>query len=204
MTFLRGNLCPDGAVVKSTAIDPKLLDIDGVFRQTGPARVLCDEKSAIAAIKSSGDDRIQPGDVIVLTGVGPVAAGMPETAQITVALRYLSFGSSISLITDGRFSGFSSGPCIGHISPEGICGGPIGRLRDGDLIEIVIDTKNGVGTLECNAEWSTRSIHSDLQQHELLPDDTRLWAALQQVSGGSWGGCVYDVDAIVERLKPDN
>ncbi len=201
VTFPTGNLAPEGAVVKSTAIDPSVIDDDGVYRQEGPARVFCSEAEAIAAVKSTGDDRIRKGDVMVLIGVGPLGAGMPETAQITIALKYLDFGKHIALITDGRFSGVSSGACIGHISPEAMAGGPIGKLRDGDTVRIEIDTKNLTGTLEWEIDFDAREPHPDLRQHPDLPDDTRLWAALQNASGGSWGGCVYDTDSIVKKLE---
>ncbi len=204
VTFPLGNLTPDGSVVKSTAIDPSLIDDFGVYRHTGPARVFCSEADAIAAVKSTGDDRIQKGDVIVLIGIGAVGAGMPETAQITFALKYLSYGKHVALITDGRFSGVSTGPCIGHLSPEAMAGGPIGKVRDGDEIRIEIDTQNLSGIVEFVGdlrELQARPMHPQLRQHPELPDDTRLWAALQQVSGGTWGGCVYDVDRIIKRLN---
>lgn len=207
VTFPMGNLTPEGSIIKSTAIDPTVIGNDGVYRNTGPARVFCSEADAIAAVKSTGDDAIKKGDVMVLIGIGAVGAGMPETAQITIALKYLPHGKHVSLITDGRFSGVSTGACIGHISPEAIVGGRIGKLRDGDLIEITIDTRqltgcvNYVGDL---AELDARPIHPGLKQHPKLPDDTRLWAALQQASGGTWGGCVYDVDAITEKLKSNS
>ncbi len=204
VTFPLGNLTPDGSVVKSTAIDPSLIDDFGVYRHTGPARVFCSEADAIAAVKSTGDDRIQKGDVMVLIGIGAVGAGMPETAQITFALKYLSHGKHVALITDGRFSGVSTGPCIGHLSPEAMAGGPIGKVRDGDEIRIEIDTQNLSGIVEFVGdlrELQARPMHPQLRQHPELPDDTRLWAALQQVSGGTWGGCVYDVDRIIKRLN---
>jgi len=200
VTFPTGNLCPEGSVVKSTAIDPSMIGEDGVYCHEGPARIFCSEEAAIAAVKSTGEDRIRKGDVMVLIGIGPVGAGMPETAQITIALKYLEFGKHVALITDGRFSGVSTGACIGHVSPEAMSGGPIGKLRDGDPVAIEIDVRNLTGTLHTEVDLSKRVPHPDLRQHPDLPDDTRLWAALQNASGGSWGGCVFDVDAIVERL----
>lgn len=207
VTFPLGNLTPDGSVIKSTAIDPSVVGDDGVYRHTGPARVFCSESEAIAAVKSSGEDQIRAGDVMVLMGIGAVGAGMPETAQITFALKYLPHGKEVALITDGRFSGVSTGPCIGHISPEALAGGRIGKLRDGDLVSILIDTVGLTGSVDFNGDLSQldrRDLHPDLQQHPNLPDDTRLWAALQQVSGGTWGGCVYDVESIVNRLNQDS
>lgn len=206
VTFPSGNLCPEGAVIKSTAIDPSVIDSDGVYRHTGPARVFCSESEAIAAVKSIGDDRIREGDVMVLIGIGPVGAGMPETAQITIALKYLPYGKHVALITDGRFSGVSTGACIGHLSPEALAGGPIGKVRDGDQIRIEIDTKNLSGSVNYagdEAELTARETHPGVRPHPDLPDDTKLWAALQNASGGSWGGCVYDVESILEKLRSE-
>ncbi len=205
VTFPKGNLAPGGAVVKSTAIDPSLLDSAGVYRLTGPARVFTTEPAAIAAIK---DGRIQPGDVLVLIGRGPLGAGMEETYQLTAALKYLDFGQRVAVLTDARFSGVSTGACIGHISPEALAGGPLGRLQDGDLVEIVIDTErlegsvNLVGVGEADRVLDSRPPHPALAPDPALPDDTRLWAALQSVSGGVWGGCVFDTDAILRALGP--
>src|SRR5262249_24776810 len=92
VTFPRANLAPNGSVIKSTAIDPSVVDGDGVYRKTGPARVFTRERDAIAAIKAQSDRPIRPGDVLVLIGRGPAGAGMEEIFQITAALRYLSFG----------------------------------------------------------------------------------------------------------------
>jgi putative YjhG/YagF family dehydratase len=214
VTFPRGNVAPDGSVVKSTAIDRSLLDSNGIYHKVGPARVFCNERAAITVLKSTGSDRVRPGDVIVLLCEGPLGSGMEETYQITSALRYLSFGKELALVTDARFSGVSTGPCIGHVGPEALAGGPIGKLRDGDLIEIVIDTRRLVGSVDLvgqdgrrfgrewgDAELARRPMREDLSCDPNLPADTRLWAALQQVSGGTWGGCVYDVDAIVSALE---
>ena len=209
--FPIGNLAPEGSIVKSTAIDPASLDENGVYRQRGPARVYTTERAAMAAIKSK---QIQAGDVMVLLSCGPMGTGMEEIAQVTIALKYSEHGKDVALITDARFSGFSSGPCIGHVGPEALAGGPLGKLKDGDLIEIVIDTRQLHGSLdlvghgndlfgaEKGAEHlERREPRPDLAAEEELPDDTRLWAALQDVGGGTWGGCVYDVDAIVEALR---
>ena len=86
--------------------------------------------------------------MIVLIGMGPSGTGMQETAQVTTALRYLPWGKRVAVVTDGRFSGFSSGACIGHVGPEALDDGPVGRVRDDDLIEIVIDTQTLTGTVE--------------------------------------------------------
>ena len=203
ITFVKGNLVPEGAVVKSTAIASELLDDKGVFLHDGTARVFASEEAAIAALKSTGEDRVREGEVLVLAGLGPVGAGMPETYQVTSALRYSSVGKNLAVLTDGRFSGVSTGPCLGHASPEALAGGPIGKLRDGDPIRIRIDTRQLVGTVEFLGdleEFHARPTHPDLAPDPRLPDDTRLWAALQNASGGSWGGCVYDVDEILRRL----
>lgn len=214
ITFLTGNLAPQGAVIKSTAIDPSVVDSDGVYRKTGRARVFTTERAAIAAVKSTDHRRIKPDEVIVLMGCGPLGTGMEETYQLTAALRYLPEGKSIALITDARFSGVSTGACIGHVGPEALAGGPLGRVREGDLIQIVVDRFNLTGTIDLigvvdrrfDATEGARLLaarppHPDLQSNPDLPDDTRLWAALQNFSGGTWGGCVYDVDKIIERLR---
>ena len=210
VTFPRGNLAPEGSVIKSTAIDPSVVDADGVYRKVGPARVFTSEKAAIAAIKNR---RIQPGDVLVLICRGPLGAGMEEIYQITSALKHLSFGKHVAVLTDARFSGVSTGACIGHIGPEALAGGPIGKLRDGDRIQIIIDRNTLEGSVDLVGEGDTlfgpaegtrvlagRAPRSDLAHDPDLPADTRLWATLQAVSGGTWGGCVYDVDAIRARL----
>lgn len=204
VTFPGGNLTPEGSVIKSTAIDPSLVDENGIYLHEGPARVFASEPSAIAAVKSTGPDRIQEGDVIVLIGLGPLGCGMPETAQLTIALKHLPWGKHVALITDGRFSGVSTGACVGHISPEAWAGGPIGKVRDGDRIRIRIDCRNLTGSVDHlvdEAEFEARSVSEKLHRLPNVPDDTRLWAALQNASGGTWGGCVYDVEAIIAKLN---
>jgi xylonate dehydratase len=200
--FPRGNLAPEGAVIKSTAIDPAVLDADGVYRKTGPARVFYSEREAVAAVKGQTDKPIQPGDVLVLCGRGPMGSGMEETYQITSALKHLSWGKDVAVLTDARFSGVSTGACIGHISPEALAGGPIGKLRDGDLLQIEIDRQQLTGSINFigTDELANRPTPPQLHADPRLPDDTRLWAALQGISGGAWGGCVYDVDRIVAVL----
>lgn len=212
--FPTGNIAPEGSVVKSTAIDPSVVDEDGIYRITGPVKVFTTERAAAAALKDSGPKGVKPGDVMVLIGRGPMGAGMEEIAQITTALKYLDFGKHVAVLTDARFSGFSTGACIGHIGPEALAGGPIGKLVDGDVVEIVIDRKElsgsihfiGAGETRFDPEEGGRILadrpsRSDLAPDADLPDDTRLWAALQNVGGGTWGGCVYDVEAIVQRLN---
>ena len=210
MAFVKGSIAPHGGVVKATAIDPRSIGPDGVFRHTGPARVFPAERSAMAAIKAGA---IREGDVLVLAGIGPMGTGMEETYQVTSALKQLPFGSRVALVTDARFSGVSTGACIGHVGPEGLAGGPIGKLVDGDVISIVIDTRAATGSVDLAAHGSRRFTPSeaatelagrptrpDLAPDPLLPGDTRLWAMLQQASGGTWAGCVYDVDRIARQL----
>jgi putative YjhG/YagF family dehydratase len=204
VTFPVGNLAPGGSVIKSTSIDPSVVDADGVYRKRGPARVFRSEHDVIQAIKSNGEDRIKAGDVIVLICRGPMGSGMEEIYQITSALKHLSFGKHVAVLTDARFSGVSTGACIGHITPEALAGGPIGKLEEGDLIEIVIDRNNLHGTVNLVAGdevLAARTPRTDLAPDPLLPADTRLWALLQNAGGGTWGGCVYDVDAIGAKLR---
>ena len=201
ITFLTGNLAPQGAVIKSTAIDPSVVDADGVYRKTGPARVFTSERAAIAAVKGLSENPVKAGDVIALIGCGPMGTGMEETYQLTSALKYLPHGKTIALITDARFSGVSTGACIGHVGPEALAGGPLGKLRDGDTIRIIVDRVHLSGSMDVlNVDLDSRSPHPELKLNPDLPEDTRLWAALQNVSGGTWGGCVYDVDTILEKL----
>jgi len=210
VTFPRGNLAPQGSVIKSTAIDPSVVDGDGVYRKTGPARVFTTEKAAIGAIKSGA---IRPGDVVVLICRGPMGAGMEEIYQITSALKHLEFGKQVAVVTDARFSGVSTGACIGHVGPEALAGGPIGKVVDGDMVRIVIDRNQLTGTLDLVGEdgnvadvaegsriLAGRQPRPDLAPDPALPADTRLWAALQSASGGTWGGCVYDAEAVAEAL----
>jgi xylonate dehydratase len=203
--FPGGNLAPEGSVIKATAIDASVVDADNVYRKRGPAKMFTSEPAAIAAIK---DGTVKAGDIMVLASRGPLGSGMEETYQVTSALKHLPFGKHVALITDARFSGVSTGACIGHVSPEALAGGPIGKLRDGDTIEIVVDrgTLEGTvnvlgadGTVEAGTELlAGREPHPGLQPDPALPADTRLWAALVDASGGSWGGAVYDVERILE------
>jgi putative YjhG/YagF family dehydratase len=230
VVFPTGNLCPEGAVIKATAIDPSVFDADGVFRHTGPAKVFTSEKDAIAAIKrqaaqansagsssaaiadaevenGNGEERtVEPGDILVLAGCGPLGTGMEETYQLTSALKFIKWGKSVTILTDARFSGVSTGACIGHVGPEGLAGGPIGKVQDGDIIEVVIDPQRLSGSVnlvgaDAEQTLTQRPTNPKLAPDPRLPDDTRLWAALQQVGGGTWGGCVYDVDAIIAALE---
>ncbi len=213
ISYIRGNLAPQGAIVKSAAIERSAVGPDGVYRLTGPARVFTTERATIAAIKSRGEDRIKAGEVIVLVCRGALGAGMEEVYQITSALKYMPYANSVALITDARFSGVSSGPCIGHVGPEALAGGPVGRVLDGDMIRVVVDTLNLEGSIDlveerapgvyepADEELARRPSRTDLQPEPALPADTRLWAALQHASGGPWGGSVYDVDRIVRVIE---
>ena len=214
LTLPVGNLAPEGSAIKSTAIDPSLVDTDGVYRKVGPARVFVGERAGIQAIR---DGAVKPGDVMAVICAGPLGSGMEETLQVTGALKHLSWGKHVAVITDGRFSGVSTGACIGHVGPEALAGGPIGKLRDGDVVQIVIDRRRLEGSVDLIGDAQTpterrsielgtrilaeRSPRSDLAAYPDLPDDTRLWAALQYVSGGTWGGCVFDVERIVQVLE---
>ncbi|HKD37257.1 MAG TPA: YjhG/YagF family D-xylonate dehydratase [Pirellulales bacterium] len=217
--FPRGNLAPEGSVIKSTAIDPRGVESDGVYRKEGPARVFVRERDAVAAIKRQAtvDGRpappIRPGDVIVLAGRGPLGSGMEETYQITAALKHLDWGREVAVVTDARFSGVSTGACIGHVAPEALAGGPIGKLLDGDRIRIVVDRNWLTGSVdligdrerlfavgEAEQVLAARTPRLDLRSDDRLPDDTRLWAALQSASGGPWAGAVYDVERIIRLL----
>jgi putative YjhG/YagF family dehydratase len=211
VTFPRGNLAPEGSVIKSTAIDPSVIDADGVYRKEGPARVFMHEKEAMAALKKK---KIKAGDVVVLIGCGPLGTGMEETYQLTSALKHLPFGKHVALVTDARFSGVSTGACVGHVGPEALVGGPIGKVRDGDVVRIVVDRNKLEGSVDMVGEGdrrfspeegaqvlARRDPHPDLAPDSALPSDTRLWAALQQAGGGTWGGCVFDVERITELLE---
>ncbi|MEO7676945.1 MAG: dihydroxy-acid dehydratase, partial [Verrucomicrobiota bacterium] len=211
LVFPRGNLAPEGSVVKATAIDSSVVDADGVYRKEGPARVFVNEKDVMAAIKQG---RIHEGDVIILAGVGPMGTGMEETYQVTGALKHLPFGKHVALLTDARFSGLSTGACIGHVGPEGLAGGPIGKLLEGDVIRIQIDRHRhegsidlvGVGDRRFTSEEGSRilaqrAMRTDLAPNAALPEDTRLWAALQLAGGGTWAGCVYDAEKIIAALE---
>lgn len=215
VTFPVGNIAPEGSVIKSTAIDPSVVDEDGVYRKIGPAKVFTSEREAIQAVKGRGTKTVEAGDVLVLMCRGPLGSGMEETYQITSALKFLKWGKEVAVITDARFSGVSTGACIGHVGPEALADGPISKLRDGDLIEIIVDRNNLEGSMhfigtpdqrltpeEGAVELSQRTAAYELKADEHLSADTRLWALLQQASGGTWGGCVYDIHAIENALDP--
>ena len=136
LKVMRGSLAPDCGVVKKSAVDP------GMWRHSGPARVFDSEEAACAAIFGG---TINPGDVVVIRYEGPSGGpGMREMLTPTSAICGMGLASSVALITDGRFSGASKGPCIGHVSPEAAAGGPIALVQEGDVIDIDIQA----GTLE--------------------------------------------------------
>lgn len=158
--------------------------------------------------------KVVAGDILIVMGGGPKGTGMEETYQLTSALKHLPFGKHVSLITDARFSGVSTGACFGHVGPEALAGGPLGKLQDGDIVEIIVDTVNLEGSLnfigregekvsyeEGAKILAERPMRTDIHEDDDLPDDTRLWAALQDVSGGTWKGNVYNVDRIIEVLE---
>lgn len=215
LVFPTGNLAPDGSVIKATSIDPSVVDADNVYRFTGPARVFSRESDAIKAIKGQGFAKIEKGDAIILAGCGPAGTGMEETYQLTSALKHLPWGKHVPILTDARFSGVSTGACIGHIGPEALAGGPIGKLVDGDLIRIEVDRNELAGSIDFIGTHATQPLDPQLAvetlskrpqnpaiaPHPDLPEDTRLWAALQAASGGTWAGCVYDPDKIIAALR---
>jgi putative YjhG/YagF family dehydratase len=209
--FPMGNLAPEGSVIKSTAIDSSLVNENNVYSHVGPAKVFTSEELAILAIKTG---KVAHGDVVVLICGGPAGAGMQEIYQITAALKQLPHCKHVAVLTDARFSGVSTGACVGHISPEALAGGPIGKVQEGDQIEIVIDRATLSGSVNLIGDTDSvfgaeagshllaeRKLRTDLRPHPLLPDDTRLWAALVRASGGVWGGCVYNVDEIIAKLE---
>ena len=146
LVFPTGNLAPDGCGRQGHRDRP----VGGRERRrrigTGGVRGCSpSETDAIRAIKGLPGRPVEPDDVVVLIGGGPLGTGMEEIYQVTSALKYLPWGTTVSVVTDARFSGVSTGACIGHVGPEALAGGPIGRLRDGDVVDIVIDRANHCG-----------------------------------------------------------
>jgi len=143
--------------------------------------------------------------VVVVRYEGPKGGpGMQEMLYPTSYIKSKGLGKACALLTDGRFSGVSTGACVGHVSPDAWSGGPIGRVRDGDQIDLRIDTRALTGEVNIaglpEAELAARGIHPALKPDPRVPADTRLWAALQAVSGGTWGGCVHDADRVAHLL----
>lgn len=209
ITFPTGNIAPEGSVIKSTAIDPGVINPAGIYHHQGKVRFYTSEKQAVFDIKH---EHIHAGDIMVIAGTGPSGTGMEETYQVTSALKHLSYGKHVSLITDARFSGVSTGACIGHVGPEALAGGPIGKLKDGDIVDILIDCHQLTGSINFIGEneqhllppdqaakiLQARPFNHNLAPDPDLPDDTKLWAVLQAISGGTWKGCVYDIPAITD------
>ncbi|MEM2080826.1 MAG: dihydroxy-acid dehydratase [Candidatus Bathyarchaeia archaeon] len=150
IAILYGNLAPKGAVVKTVAVSPKML------KHTGPARVFDSEADAVAAMKKRA---IQPGDVVVIRYEGPKGGpGMPEMLVPTATISGMGLSESVALVTDGRFSGATRGPCVGHVAPEAAEGGPIAIVKDGD--KITIDIPNRVLKLELQEQEIAKRLAS--------------------------------------------
>jgi dihydroxy-acid dehydratase len=172
---LFGNLAPEGAVVKQSSVIPEM----SVF--TGTARVMESETDALKAFR---EDTIQEGQVIVIRNEGPKGGpGMPETLAVTMALD-LSGIKKVALVTDGRFSGASYGPCVGHVSPEAYVGGPIAAVRDGDSITIDIPNRKITVALS-DEEIKTRLQAHTPQVREVPPGFMRRY--IRHVSSAARG-----------------
>jgi xylonate dehydratase len=198
VAYPTGNIAPEGSVVKATSIHPRLLDADGVYHKVAPCRTFTSESKAIQAVKYG---TIQPGEVIVIMCRGPLAAGMPETYEVTAAIKGVPELSDCALITDARFSGVTTGPCFGHVSPEALAvGAPLGKLLDGDMIEIKLDTKTMICSINALVDLDSRPTRTDLERDPNLPDFIRQWALVQNLSGGVWGGCVEDINLLENHL----
>jgi dihydroxy-acid dehydratase len=158
MVVLKGNLAPEGCVVKVAGVEK--------IKHSGPARVFDTEQACAEAVAKR---EIVKGDVVVIRYVGPRGApGMPEMLSVTAALRGQGLGYDVALLTDGRFSGASTGLVIGHIGPEAAVGGPIAALKDGDIIEIdATDPANGTINVKLSKKeiaerlkgWKTPALH---------------------------------------------
>lgn len=155
LAVLKGNLAPDGCVVKQTAVSDKMR------KHRGPARCFESEETAVEAILGQA---IRHGEVILIRNEGPKGGpGMREMLTATAALVSMGYSETVALITDGRFSGATRGPCIGHVSPEAAAGGPIAAVRDGDIIDIDIDNRNlhlEVDEETIKERLSHRSVHT--------------------------------------------
>ncbi len=175
IAVLRGNLAPQGSVVKRSAVDPKMLVHEG------PAHVFDSEEEANEAI---GSGKINAGDVVVIRYEGPKGGpGMREMLKGTSAIMGMGLGSSVGLITDGRFSGATRGACVGHVSPEAASGGPIGIVRDGDII--LIDIPNGKLELKISDEEYKDRMSSFVPKEKELSGYLKRYAKL--VSSGAEG-----------------
>ena len=175
IAVLRGNLAPEGSVVKRSAVEPKMLVHEG------PARVFDCEEDANAAINAG---TIHPGEIVVIRYEGPKGGpGMREMLKGTSAIMGMGLGSSVGLITDGRFSGATRGACVGHVSPEAASGGPIGIVRDGDII--CIDIPGGKLELKISDEEFTARMAAFQPKKKELTGYLKRYAAL--VSSGAKG-----------------
>ena len=175
IAVLRGNLAPEGCVVKRSAVSPKML------KYSGRARVFECEEDAQAAINSG---KIVPGDVVVIRYEGPKGGpGMREMLNPTSAIMGMGLGESVALITDGRFSGATRGACVGHISPEAASGGPIGIVKEGDTIEIDIP-ENKINLKISDEEFNER-MASFVPKTKELSGYLKRYASL--VSSGAKG-----------------
>lgn len=182
IAVLKGNLAPDGSVVKRSAVSPKML------KHEGPARVFESEEDAQVAINAG---KIKPGDVVIIRYEGPKGGpGMREMLNPTSAIMGMGLGDSVALITDGRFSGATRGACVGHVSPEAASGGPIGIVQEGDLISI--DIPNCTLTLEISDEEYERRMKNFVPKRKPLSGYLARYAAL--VSSGARGAILNDTD----------
>ncbi len=177
IAVLRGNLAPDGAVVKQSGVEPEMM----VHR--GPARVFDSEEEAYAAIMAK---EIKPGDVLVIRYEGPKGGpGMREMLSPTAAIVGMGLEKSVALITDGRFSGGTRGPCLGHVSPEASEGGPIAIVKDGDFIEI--DIANRILRLDLEDGEIKKRLENWVQPPVKAEKGTYLYRYSKLVTSASTG-----------------
>ena len=175
IAVLRGNLAPEGCVVKRSAVLPEMLVHEG------PARVFDCEEDAQAAINAGS---IKPGDVVVIRYEGPKGGpGMREMLNPTSAIMGMGLGNSVALITDGRFSGATRGACVGHITPEAASGGPIGVIKEGDIIRI--DIPGNTISLMISDEELAERMDNFVPKTKELTGYLKRYAKL--VSGGAYG-----------------
>ncbi len=181
ITILRGNLAPEGAVVKSAAVAPEMM------HHTGPARVFDSEQAAFEAV---WHQTIKPGEVVVVRYEGPRGGpGMQEMLGVTKALAGMGLDREVALITDGRFSGATRGASVGHISPEAATGGPIALVQDGDLIEINIPAGQ-LNLLVAEAELARRR---EVWQRPAPKVNDGYLARYAQLVGSAAGGAVLGI-----------
>ena len=185
IAVLKGNLAPDSGVVKRSAVAPEML------KHEGPARVFDCEEDAVEAILGG---KINPGDVVVIRYEGPKGGpGMREMLNPTSAIMGMGLGSSVALITDGRFSGASRGACIGHVSPEAAVGGNIALVEEGDIIIIDIEN-NALNFLVSDEELERRRANWQPRKPKITTGYLARYTAM--VTSGNRG-------AILEVPKTD-